>query len=189
MQRELTLAARSNPELWAACVAGALVESELPLIAAQSGLVDEQVVRRFNCFYDTAAEAKVAKDLFIVSVNFHARKPIETPAVRGTCSEPRKWATRRGVSGAVARDVPPLFSRSARDRTMVRTPQNHAGSFALLGALRAVTTCPGSEPSVTAKRRAVTVPALSQQRREAQCMQPVAVNRLSYNTPVAVSWR
>jgi arsenite methyltransferase len=75
VQRELTLEARSNPELWAACVAGALVESELPSIAAASGLVGGRVVRRFNCFFDTTAEAKVAKDLFIQSVNFHARKP------------------------------------------------------------------------------------------------------------------
>jgi arsenite methyltransferase len=74
VQRELTLKARSNPELWAACIAGALVESELPEIAAESGLVDGRVVRRFNCFYDTTAEAKVAKDLFIQSVNFCARK-------------------------------------------------------------------------------------------------------------------
>ena len=74
VQRELTLQARSNPELWAACIAGALVESELPEIAAESGLVGGKVVRRFNCFYDTTAEAKVAKDLFIQSVNFHARK-------------------------------------------------------------------------------------------------------------------
>jgi arsenite methyltransferase len=74
VQRELTLEARSNPELWAACIAGALVESELPAIAAESGLVAGRVVRRFNCFYDTTAEAKVAKDLFIQSVSFHARK-------------------------------------------------------------------------------------------------------------------
>jgi arsenite methyltransferase len=74
VQRELTLEARSNPELWAACIAGALVESELPQIAADSGLVDGKVVRRFNCFYDTTAEVKVAKELFIQSVNFHARK-------------------------------------------------------------------------------------------------------------------
>ena len=55
VQRELTLEARSNPELWAACIAGALVESELPRIAAASGLIKGRVVRRFNCFYDTTA--------------------------------------------------------------------------------------------------------------------------------------
>jgi ubiquinone/menaquinone biosynthesis C-methylase UbiE len=78
VQRELTEEARSDPELWAACIAGALVESELPEIAAESGLVNGRVVRRFNCFCDTTAEAKVAKDLFIQSVNFSARK---APAV------------------------------------------------------------------------------------------------------------
>jgi len=83
VQRELTLEARSNPELWAACIAGALVESELPVIAAQSGFIDGRVVRRFNCFYDTTAEAKVAKDLFIQSVNFYARKPIESTGHQG----------------------------------------------------------------------------------------------------------
>jgi arsenite methyltransferase len=83
VQRELTLEARSNPELWAACIAGALVESELPVIAAQSGFIDGRVVRRFNCFYDTTAEAKVAKDLFIQSVNFYAKKPIESTGHQG----------------------------------------------------------------------------------------------------------
>ena len=38
------------------------------------GFVDGQVQQRFHCFYDTTAEAKVAKDLFIQSVNFLARK-------------------------------------------------------------------------------------------------------------------
>jgi ubiquinone/menaquinone biosynthesis C-methylase UbiE len=74
VQRELTEEARGNPDLWAACIAGALVESELPVIAAESGLVEGRVVRRFNCFYGTTAEAKVAKDLFIQSVNFRAKK-------------------------------------------------------------------------------------------------------------------
>ncbi len=74
VQRELTEEARSNPDLWAACVAGALVESELMTLAAECGFTGGQVRRRFNCFYDTTAEAKVAKDLFIQSVNFYARK-------------------------------------------------------------------------------------------------------------------
>jgi ubiquinone/menaquinone biosynthesis C-methylase UbiE len=84
VQRELTDESRSNPDLWAACVAGALVESELPHAAAESGLVNGRVVRRFNCFYGTSAEAKVAKDLFIQSVNFYAEKPVNgSPAREG----------------------------------------------------------------------------------------------------------
>jgi len=71
----LTPNVRANPDLRAACVAGALVASELPEIAAASGLVDGRVVRRFNCFYGTSAEEKLAKDLFIQSVNFFARQP------------------------------------------------------------------------------------------------------------------
>jgi arsenite methyltransferase len=82
VQRELTLEARSNPELWAACIAGALVESGLPRITAASGLIQGRVVRRFNCFYDTSAEAKVAKDLFIQSVDFCARKTAYANVIR-----------------------------------------------------------------------------------------------------------
>jgi arsenite methyltransferase len=74
VQRDLTEEARSNPDLWAACVAGALVESELYALADDCGFSDSRVVKRFNCFYDTTAEAKVAKELFIQSVNFYARK-------------------------------------------------------------------------------------------------------------------
>mgnify|MGYP001823903906 FL=1 len=74
VQRELSAEARSNPDLWAACVAGALVEDELVMLANECGLAEGRVMQRFNCFYDTTAEAKVAKDLFIQSVNFYARK-------------------------------------------------------------------------------------------------------------------
>lgn len=74
VQRELTLDARESPDLWAACVAGAMVETEIPLLAAEAGLTDGRVVQRFDCFRDTSAEVKVAKDLFIQGVNFFARK-------------------------------------------------------------------------------------------------------------------
>ena len=74
VQRELTEEARRNPDLWAACVAGAVVESELVTLSGECGFTGGQVRQRFNCFYDTTAEAKVAKDLFIQSVNFYARK-------------------------------------------------------------------------------------------------------------------
>ncbi|TNF34426.1 MAG: methyltransferase domain-containing protein [Gammaproteobacteria bacterium] len=76
VQRELTLDARSNPVLWAACVGGALVESELLTLAKETGLVNGNVTKRFNCFFNTTAEQKVAKDLFVHAVNFVATKPI-----------------------------------------------------------------------------------------------------------------
>lgn len=74
VQHELTLAARSNPDLWAACIAGALVEGELADLAAAAGLTGGRIVQRFNCFMGTSAEDKVAKDLFVHGVNFFARK-------------------------------------------------------------------------------------------------------------------
>lgn len=74
VQRELTLEARSNPDLWAACIGGALVEDELPELAAAAGLRQGRVVQRFNCFHGTNAEVKVAKDLFVQAVNFFATK-------------------------------------------------------------------------------------------------------------------
>jgi len=77
VQRELTLEARSNPDLWAACVGGALVETELVDLARETGLQEGRVVQRYNCFFKTSAEEKVAKDLFVHAVNFHARKPEE----------------------------------------------------------------------------------------------------------------
>lgn len=75
VQRELSQEARSNPVLWAACVGGALVEQELLTLSEQVGMQQGQVMSRFNCFYNTSAEAKVAKELFVHAVNFSARKP------------------------------------------------------------------------------------------------------------------
>jgi arsenite methyltransferase len=74
VQRELTLDSRCNPDLWAACVGGALVENELMDLSAAAGLHDGHIVQRFNCFYNTSAETKVAKDLFVHAVNFFTHK-------------------------------------------------------------------------------------------------------------------
>jgi len=75
VQRELSLKSRSNPDLWAACVGGALTETEFFDLFKQAGLVDARVVQRFNCFMGTSAEQKVSKQLFIHGANFYARKP------------------------------------------------------------------------------------------------------------------
>jgi SAM-dependent methyltransferase len=63
VQRELSDEARSDPDIWAACIGGALV-----------GLKDGRIVERFNCFMGTSAEQHVSKDLFVHGVNFYARK-------------------------------------------------------------------------------------------------------------------
>lgn len=75
VQRELTLEARSDPDLWAACIGGALVEPELVELGEYTGFRDGRIVERFNCFMNTSAEKHVSKDLFVHGVNFYARKP------------------------------------------------------------------------------------------------------------------
>jgi SAM-dependent methyltransferase len=72
--RELTLDARANPDLWAACIAGALVEDELPALAESVGLRRGRLVGCYDCFRNTSAADKVAKDLKVHGVTFFAVK-------------------------------------------------------------------------------------------------------------------
>jgi SAM-dependent methyltransferase len=74
VQRELNEEVRNSPDLWAACVAGALPEPELAVLALTSGFRDPRITERFDCFRDSSAEAKVARDLHVQAVNFLARK-------------------------------------------------------------------------------------------------------------------
>lgn len=74
IQRELTDEARNNPDIWAACIGGALVESELYELSESVGLGNGAITKRFNCFLNTSAEQKVSKDLFAHGVNFSANK-------------------------------------------------------------------------------------------------------------------
>ena len=48
--RELKLEARENPDLWVACIDGALQERELIEIAAEEGLLGGRVSERFDAF-------------------------------------------------------------------------------------------------------------------------------------------
>jgi arsenite methyltransferase len=75
VQRELALAARSDPELWAACVAGALPEPELVELAAAAGLAGARIVARHDCFRGTSAATKTARDLHIGAVVLAAERP------------------------------------------------------------------------------------------------------------------
>ena len=68
------VAVRNSPDLWAACIAGALPEPELTELALASPFREPRIVERFDCFRDTTAEAKVARDLHVHAVNFYARK-------------------------------------------------------------------------------------------------------------------
>jgi len=75
VRRELTLSVRQSPELWAACIGGALPEPELLELVSAAGLVDGRIGTRFRSFAGSSAEAKVSADLDIGAVNFSARKP------------------------------------------------------------------------------------------------------------------
>jgi ubiquinone/menaquinone biosynthesis C-methylase UbiE len=75
VQRELKVDVRNNPDLWAACIGGALPEQELCELAEAVGLREGAIVERFDCFRDTTAEAKLSHDLYVQAVNFFARKP------------------------------------------------------------------------------------------------------------------
>jgi arsenite methyltransferase len=75
VQRGLSLAERSNIDLWTAGIGGAPQEAELYEIAFGTGLVDGRIVERFDCFEGTSAKAKLSQDLGVEGVNFFAHKP------------------------------------------------------------------------------------------------------------------
>jgi SAM-dependent methyltransferase len=75
VKRELTLPVRQSPELWAACIGGALPEPELLDLVRAAGLCDGRIEARFKSFAGSSAEAKVSVDLELSAVNFSARKP------------------------------------------------------------------------------------------------------------------
>jgi arsenite methyltransferase len=72
--RELKLQVREDPELWAACIGGAVQEEEMIELAGAAGLHDGRVTERFDCFAGTSAEAKLSADLSVRSANFFACK-------------------------------------------------------------------------------------------------------------------
>jgi SAM-dependent methyltransferase len=73
--RELKPEARNRPELWAACIAGALTESGLEDLARESGLVGGRILTEFRCFEGTTAERTVNRELKLRGANFIAHKP------------------------------------------------------------------------------------------------------------------
>ncbi len=72
--RELVLEVREDPQLWAACVGGAVREDELAELAAAAGLDPLGITDRFDSFGGTSAGAKLSADLRAQGVNFLAHK-------------------------------------------------------------------------------------------------------------------
>ena len=67
---------REQPELWAACIAGALPEAELPTLLGELGFEGTLPQRAFDCFAGASAEGKVSADLRVRALNVFARKPL-----------------------------------------------------------------------------------------------------------------
>ena len=59
VQRELKQEVRDDPDLWAACVGGALPEQELAEIAVAAGLSAPRIVERFEIDVETAQVTKL----------------------------------------------------------------------------------------------------------------------------------
>ena len=74
VERELTAPARSDPDLWAACVGGAVTETELAALATESGLKYGRIVERFDSFRGTSVERKFGRALRVYGATFHATK-------------------------------------------------------------------------------------------------------------------
>jgi arsenite methyltransferase len=72
--RDLRFEVREDPQLWAACIGGAVREDELPELAAAAGLTPLGVTDRFDSFGGTSAGARLSADLRAQGVNFLARK-------------------------------------------------------------------------------------------------------------------
>lgn len=76
VRRELKLEVRESPELWAACIAGALPEIEVVPLLLEAGFAHARLVERFDSFRETRAEQKVNDDLAVRGATFFAQLPL-----------------------------------------------------------------------------------------------------------------
>lgn len=73
--RPLAAGSRANAALWAACVGGALTESDLPRAVTHAGLTDVCVVARHDPFGGTSLADKFGRHLQVTSITLRARRP------------------------------------------------------------------------------------------------------------------
>lgn len=65
---------RTNVDLWAGCVAGALLDSELLSVAAGAGLREGRITERFDPYRGTKVDSNVAASVGVHGANFIAWK-------------------------------------------------------------------------------------------------------------------
>jgi arsenite methyltransferase len=75
LDRELSAAARGDPDLWAACVGGAVTQADLLQLVRGAGLADARVVENFDCFRRTSLEIKFGKAIRVQAASLFAAKP------------------------------------------------------------------------------------------------------------------
>ena len=85
--RPFSAGAQADPELWAACIAGALPAPEILALLAEAGFVGGRVTREVESFRGTAAEAQVRPDMRIRGTSFFARKQRARDLERQRCTE------------------------------------------------------------------------------------------------------
>ena len=74
LDRELADGVRSNADLWASCIGGAVTESLLMELLRDCGLSDAQVTERFECFAGTDIDRKFHTHLHAYGINVLAHK-------------------------------------------------------------------------------------------------------------------
>jgi arsenite methyltransferase len=75
VEKDLSIEARADADLWAACVSGSVKEADLLQLTREAGLVDARIVERFDCFRGTSVERKFGRALRVGAVSLFARKP------------------------------------------------------------------------------------------------------------------
>jgi SAM-dependent methyltransferase len=74
LDRDLHRHERDDVELWAGCVAGALLESEAVALARTVGFREVLIVERFDCFRDTPVAGKVSPVVGVHGANLYGIK-------------------------------------------------------------------------------------------------------------------
>jgi ubiquinone/menaquinone biosynthesis C-methylase UbiE len=72
--KDLKESERLDANLWAGCVAGALLEKEVIEIAESAGFQDCRIVERFDCFQGSRVEKTVSSTVGVHGANFFAQK-------------------------------------------------------------------------------------------------------------------
>jgi hypothetical protein len=72
VRRELAEDVGQSPELWAACIAGALPETEVLPLLRKAGFSNTRLVERFDCFRGASAQTNVSPDPSVCGATFYA---------------------------------------------------------------------------------------------------------------------